>query len=73
MSQLEQDRRIVVETEARMACWLCWRVRGARQRGWFLTPEEVESARSAGQKRRVRQPRSGQAGTPDLLPAGSKP
>src|SRR5262245_29708833 len=35
MSQLEQDRRIVDETEAMMAGWLCWRVRGARQRGWF--------------------------------------
>jgi hypothetical protein len=33
---------------------------------------EAESARSAGQKRRVRQPRSGQAGDPDL-PPGSKP
>jgi ParB-like chromosome segregation protein Spo0J len=32
---MKQDRRIVDETEARMACWLCWRVQGARQRGWF--------------------------------------
>jgi hypothetical protein len=39
----------------------------------FRRKEEAESARSAGRKRRVRKPRSGQAEDPDLPPPGSKP
>jgi hypothetical protein len=35
--------------------------------------QEAESGRGAGRKRRVRQPRSGQAEDPDLPPPGSKP
>ena len=39
----------------------------------FRRKEEAESARSAGRKRRVRKPPSGQAEDPDLPPPGSKP